>query len=96
MNRNKVIKKNENDMIKIFEEEIALKDNLIKAQEELIQGLKEKSDFLEESYEKLKAEMKELMEAYETVRELSENQQVIMDRLLNEAGLDELDCEESE
>ena len=46
MNRNKVIKKNENDMIKIFEEEIALKDNLIKAQEELIQGLKEKSDFL--------------------------------------------------
>ena len=54
MNRNKVIKKNENDMIKIFEEEIALKDNLIKAQQEL------------------------------------------MDRLLNEAGLDELDCEESE
>ena len=71
-------------------------DRKRKAQEELIQGLKEKSDFLEESYEKLKAEMKELMEAYETVRELSEKQQELMDRLLNEAGLDELDCEESE
>lgn len=96
MNRNKLVRKNDNDMIKIFEEEIALKDNLIKAQEELIQGLKEKSDFLEESYEKLKAEMKELMKAFEAVNELSEKQQEFMDRLMSEAGVDELDCEESE